>query len=124
MSWDASGNISGDYPLFIALRPNPKTRLYEGIGANTFAKQMLWVMGLAGIDIEMYKAHVLRHSSLQAKLNAGVERDVFLTSAKMSGEVFEKYYNVPVLNARRSNVSERMFSTTAAGGSDGIQICD
>lgn len=121
---NGSGNISGDYPLFIALRPNPKTSLYEGIGANTFAKQMLWVMGLAGIDIEMYKAHVLRHSSLQAKLNAGVERDVFLTSAKMSGEVFEKYYNVPVLNARRSKVSERMFSATAAGGSGDIQICD
>eukprot|EP01050_Picozoa_sp_SAG11_P026944 SAG11_NODE_6637_length_1275_cov_2.623299_2_plen_61_part_00 len=51
-------------------------------------------MQLAGIDTVQFKAHVIRHASLAAKRDYGIERDVFLASAKMSGAVYD--HNVPI----------------------------
>eukprot|EP01050_Picozoa_sp_SAG11_P022064 SAG11_NODE_4069_length_2053_cov_2.867172_4_plen_88_part_01 len=71
---------TGYYPFFITLTTN-KEGNYAGISPATIAKQVLWVMHLSGIDTGHFKAHCVRHSSLAAKRDFGVERDVFLTSA-------------------------------------------
>eukprot|EP01050_Picozoa_sp_SAG11_P013953 SAG11_NODE_1670_length_4486_cov_6.844313_3_plen_412_part_00 len=116
---------TGYYPFFIALTTN-KEGNYAGISAATIAKQVLWIMRLSGIDIEQFKAHCVRHSSLAAKRDFGIERDVFLTSAKMSGPVFEKYYNVPVVRdnehatmTRRAHAQRQYGEETSS-----LVICD
>ena len=105
------------FPLFIAHSKN-KNKNFGGIGAETIAKDILWIMGLAGIDVETFKAHLVRHASLSAKRDHGVERDVFLASAKMSGPVFDKYYNVPIIKSqpevRRQHLDRSLGSGSAA----------
>ena len=83
-------------------------------------------MQLSGIDIEHFKAHCMRHSSLAAKRDFGVERDVFLTSAKMSGPVYEKYYNVPVVRDNdRAAATRRAHAQRQYGeGPSSLVICD
>ena len=61
---------------------------------------MLNVMDDAGVDVEMFKAHSGRHASLAAKAEAGVKMETFLSSPKMSGAVYQKFY-VPVLKKQR-----------------------
>jgi len=116
---------TGYYPFFIALTTN-KEGNYAGISAATIAKQVLWIMQLSGIDIEHFKAHCMRHSSLAAKRDFGVERDVFLTSAKMSGPVYEKYYNVPVVrdNDRAAATRRAHAQRQYGGGTSPLVICD
>ena len=116
---------TGYYPFFIALTTN-KEGNYQGISASTIANQVLWIMKLSGIEVEHFKAHCVRHSSLAAKRDYGVERDVFLTSAKMSGPVYEKYYNVPVVRdnehaaATRCAHAQRQYGD----GQSSLAICD
>jgi hypothetical protein len=88
---------TGYFPFYIAFSKN-KNKNYAGIGSQRVAKDILWVMQLSGIDTTQFKAHCVRHASMAAKRDHGVERDIFLASAKMSGEVYDKYYNVPVLH--------------------------
>jgi hypothetical protein len=69
----------------------------------------------------------MRHSSLAAKRDFGVERDVFLTSAKMSGPVFEKYYNVPIVrDNEHATMTRRKHAQRQYGddGSSSLEICD
>ena len=96
----------GYFPVFIGFSKN-KSKNYAAIGAQTIAKDILWVMKLAGIDTEQYKAHCVRHASLAAKRDHGMERDVFLASAKMSGAVYDRYYNVPILHEQYHTSEER-----------------
>eukprot|EP01050_Picozoa_sp_SAG11_P018017 SAG11_NODE_2666_length_3114_cov_6.157877_1_plen_136_part_00 len=117
----------GYFPFFISLSKN-KSKNHEGISAATIAKDVLWIMHLSGIDTEFFKAHVVRHSSLAAKRDYGMERDLFLSCAKMSGQVYEKYYNVPIVRGhartdevRRSH-SERQYGQL--GGESTLAICD
>ena len=83
-------------------------------------------MQISGIDVEHFKAHCMRHSSLAAKRDYGVERDVFLTSAKMSGPVFEKYYNVPIVrDNEHATMTRRKHAQRQYGdGSSSLEICD
>ncbi len=62
------------------------------------------------IDVKMFKAHSGRHASLAAKAEAGVKMETFLSSAKMSGAVYQKFYNVPVLKKQRT---EKMTAVLA-----------
>jgi hypothetical protein len=113
------------FPFFVSLTTN-KERNHTGISAATIAKQVLWIMQLSGIDVEHFKAHCMRHSSLAAKRDYGVERDVFLTSAKMSGQVFEKYYNVPIVRDNElAAMTRRKHAQRQYGdGSSSLEICD
>ena len=110
------GNVNGtvlkDFPFFISIQK--RKGQHHAVKSETIAKDVLRVMDLAGIDVNAFKAHCLRHSSLQAKKDFGVERDIFLASAKMSGQVFDRYYNVPILrhddaDADRTKMRSRMM---------------
>ena len=64
-----------------------------------------------------------RPAKAQAKKELGVERDVFLSCAKMSGEVFDKYYNVPILRpaasaAERAKARERVVALQLTDSAD------
>ena len=83
---------------------NIQVHMHSSLGAGKFVSRRL--KEVLGCTVTEFKAHCLRHSSLAAKRDGGVERDVFLTSAKMSGEVYDRYYDVPIL--RVSTVRERM----------------
>ena len=96
----------GYFPFYIAFCKN-KNKNYAGIGTQRVSKDIIWIMQLAGIDTVQFKAHVIRHASLAAKRDHGIERDIFLASAKMSGAVYDKYYNVPILRDEYQTSEER-----------------
>eukprot|EP01050_Picozoa_sp_SAG11_P008828 SAG11_NODE_796_length_7130_cov_57.915375_5_plen_190_part_00 len=117
----------GYFPFFLALSTN-KSKNHEGIKAATIAKDILWIMQLSGIDTAYFKAHVVRHASLAAKRDFGMERDTFLACAKMSSQVYDKYYNVPIVRehartdeVRRSH-AERQYGQL--GERSTLAICD
>ena len=101
-------DADGNYPFFLAASKTKGS--YKGIGSETIAKDMLNVMDAAGVDVEMFKAHSGRHASLAAKAEAGVKMETFLSSAKMSGAVYQKFYNVPVLKKQRTEKMTAVLS--------------
>ena len=85
--------------LFLSLGPResgPDKGKFFGIGADRIRNVTKAEMKRIGIDVDRFKAHVLRHTSLAHKAAAGVGREKFLLDAAMSGETYDKYYRVEI----------------------------
>ena len=80
---------------------------------------MLDAMDAAGVDVAMFKAHSGRHTNHATKVEASVKMETFLSSAKMFGAVYQKFYNVPVLQKQRTEkmkvvlAKSRMYSASS-----------
>ena len=101
---------------------------HNAISTATISRWIVEMLKLSGIDTAYFKAHVVRHASLAAKRDYGIERDMFLACAKMSGQVYDKYYNVPIVreHARTDEVrrsqAERQYGQL--GERSTLTICD
>ena len=85
--------------LFLSLAPResgPNRGKYFGIGSDRIRNVTKDEMKAIGIDVDRFKPHVLRHTSLAHKAAAGIGREKFLLDAAMSGETYDKYYRVEI----------------------------
>jgi hypothetical protein len=73
-------------------------------------------MDAVGADVDMLKAHNGRHASLATKVEAGVKIETFVSSSKMSGAVYQTFYNVLVTKKQRTEkmkvVLARLYSAS------------
>ena len=95
--------------LFISL-----IKPYKPVISSTFARWLKSVLGKAGIDTNMFKAHSVCGASTSAAANAGMTMNDILNAADWSSEsVFQKLYYRPEQKGRfGTSVLTKLPTTT------------
>ena len=91
--------------LFVAI-----CKPHKAVGSQTISRWLSNVLELAGIDVNIFKAHSFRHSSTSKAAKLGVNVDTILKSVGWSSKskIFAKFYNRPVNTS--SEFAEKVLS--------------
>ena len=89
---------------------------YNPVASSTIARWVKAVLGKAGIDTNIFKAHSVRGASTSAAVNAGLTTNDILNAADWSSEsVFQKFYYRPQQKEKfgASVLASKLPTTTA-----------
>ena len=87
---------------------------HKAVTSSTIARWLRTIMGKAGIDTAIFKAHSVRSASVSTAANAGVTTADILKAADWSSQsVFEKFYYKPQQNASFGRAVLSKLPTTA-----------
>ena len=91
-----TGNFSGGNPLGDGFLIKHVTKPHKPVSSSTVARWLKVLLGKAGVNTEIFKAHSMRSASTSAAAAAGVTTGGILKAADWSSEaVFQKFYHKP-----------------------------
>lgn len=80
--------------LFIAIK-----RPHKDVGSQTISRWIKTILGLSGIDLNIFTAHSTRHATTSAAKAKGIDLDTIKRTAGWTprSEVFANFYNRPIV---------------------------